>query len=176
MSKRRLAVCVVAFVLAATAGCEKSTGGNGVASADGSARPNPTQSLRGIELARRHAQCMREHGVPEPDPQIQADGSIGIGGGDYDKSSIDADTLSLAQAACRQHDPIRNGPDYDRKVAGMREYSRCMRANGVEDFPDPNPDGSIRLPQEQTDPDYDQAEQTCDGLARSNPGSATASR
>jgi hypothetical protein len=42
-----------------------------------------------------------------------------------------------------------------------------MRANGVENFPDPDASGRIVLPPEQTDPDYEQAKATCDAQARS---------
>jgi hypothetical protein len=160
MRSRVLAACTLSLLLAMAAACTKSDVGNGVASVGGSATPSATPNLSIQEQGRRHAQCMREHGVPEADPQILPDGTVRVGGG-YDKQELDNDVLSTATQACRPYEIVLSGPDGERKLEGAREYSRCMRAHGVVDFPDPDANGRVELPTEQTDPDYEQARAFC---------------
>lgn len=175
MRTRALAACALSFLLSMTAACTKPEDGKGVASVGGSATPSATPNLSFQEQGRRHAQCMREHGVPEADPQILPDGTVRVGGG-YDKEGLDAEVLRTAIAACKTFEPVMTGSDGDRKLAGAREYSRCMRAHGVEDFPDPDANGRFQLPPEQTDPDYDQAKAFCQAQPQSSPSSASAPR
>jgi hypothetical protein len=166
---RVLATCTLSLLLTvAAAACTKSDEGQGVASMAGSATPSATPNLSFQEQGRRHAQCMREHGVPEADPQILPDGTVRVGGG-YDKKELDNEVLKSAIEACKPYEPILTGADGERKMAGAREYSRCMRAQGVEDFPDPDANGRLDLPPEQTDPDYDQARAFCRAQPQSSP-------
>ena len=45
----------------------------------------------------------------------------------------------------------------------MLAFAQCMRDNGVEDFADPRPGEGINIgPEVAEDPDFEQAEQTCD--------------
>jgi hypothetical protein len=158
--------CVPLLALTLAVGCSKSPAGRGVASANGSAAASATPTLSILEQGRRHAQCMREHGVPEADPQVQPDGGVRLGGG-YDKDSVDGTVLSRATEACKQYEPVATGPDDDRKRQGALEYARCMRAHGVENFPDPDANNSFNLPTEMTDPDYDAARAYCRAQERS---------
>src|SRR5258706_10592235 len=135
MRSRVRGACPLSLFLAMAGACTKSDVGNGVASVGGSATPSATRNLSIQEQGRRHAQCMREHGVPEADPQILPDGTVRVGGG-YDKQELDNDVLSTAIQACRPYEIVLSGPDGERKLEGAREYSRCMRAHGVVDFPD----------------------------------------
>jgi hypothetical protein len=170
MRSRVLAACTLSVLLAMTAACTKSDDGRDVASVDGSATPNATPNLSVQEQGIRHAQCMRQHGVPEADPQILPDGTVRMGGG-YDKEALDGDVLNTATQACKPYEPVLSGPDGS-KLQGAREYSRCMRAHGVQDFPDPDANGHVDLPTEQTDPDYDQARTFCKAqpLSSASPG------
>jgi hypothetical protein len=61
-------------------------------------------------------------GSPSTEPDPNASG--GTGGGDD------------------QNDPAGAAPDPASKERTL-EFAQCMRENGVEDFPDPNPDGVI---------------------------------
>ena len=169
MRTRVLATCTLSLLLTvAAAACTKSDDGEGVASVGGSVTPSATPNLSFQEQGRRHAQCMREHGVPEADPQILPDGTVRVGGG-YDKQGLDNEVLRTAIQACKPYEPVLTGPDRDLKLAGAREYSRCMRVHGVEDFPDPDASGRLELPQEQTDPDYEQAKAFCRAQPQSSP-------
>jgi hypothetical protein len=169
----RMRLLLVPLLLVTATACTKTDDGQGVASAKGSAAPSPTPSLSEFEQRRRYAQCMRAHDVPEPDPEVLPDGSTRRGR--YDKDAVDGDVLARARQACKAYEVVLPAAVMAPKIAAMREYSRCMRAHGVENFPDPDSKGSIRLPQEQTDPDYDQAKATCDAqqdaiAASSSPG------
>jgi hypothetical protein len=166
MRRFALAACLPLLALALAAGCTHANGGRGVASANGSGGASATPTLSFLEQGRRHAQCMREHGVPEADPQVLPDGTVRVGGG-YDKDSVDGDVLTKATDACKQYLPVLTGPDGDRKQQGALEYARCMRAHGVEAFPDPDANGHFNLPTEQTDPDYDAARDYCRAQGRS---------
>jgi hypothetical protein len=163
MTKRILAVCGPILALVVTAGCAKPDDGNSVASVGGTTQPSATASLSVVEQGRRHAQCMRDHGVPEADPRVQEGGGVQVGGG-YDKSALDQDVLARAIEACKPYQVVF-GPDVmAMKLAGAREIAKCMRAHGVENFPDPNPnDLGLSVPDAvRDDPQYDQASAICD--------------
>jgi hypothetical protein len=102
---------------------------------------------------------MRDHGVPESDPQVQANGSIRIGG-EYDKHLLDDETLRKAIDACKKYEVVLPPSVMAQKIEGAREYARCMRAHGVENFPDPDANGRFQLPEEVPD-NYDQARAAC---------------
>jgi hypothetical protein len=174
MRKRVLAACLPLLVLVAVSACSKSDDGKDVASVNGSAAPSATSNLSETEQARRHARCMREHGVPESDPQVRPDGSVRIGGG-YEKGSVDGEVLAKAIEACKQYEPVLSGPDDALKLEVLRQFSRCMRAHAVENYPDPDASGRFDVEQPvREDPQYDQAETTCDAQARAyTPSPAT---
>ena len=113
---------------------------------------------RGQALA--FAKCMRKNGVPNfPDPD--ADGRFrGVG----HEAEGDPE-FQNAQEACRSLAP---GGEHEKLgdpafVEQMREFSQCMRANGLPDFPDPDPDGRLRGAghEQRNDPQYQAASETC---------------
>jgi hypothetical protein len=168
MRKLALAACLPLLAVTLAAGCSKSAGGHGVASANGSARPSATSTGSFADQARRHAQCMREHGVPEADPVVGPNGEVHAGGG-YDKQQLDGDLLKTAIAACKPYEPVLTGPDAEAKRRGGLVLAQCMRAHGVENFPDPDANGRLNtdIPGLQDDPDYQDAWTYC----RSQPDS-----
>jgi hypothetical protein len=104
------------------------------------------------ELLSEWAACMRKHGDPDQaDPTIDSDKVIeitlpagydnGPGLGGKDGNNPCAAYMSAASSALRGGQPIQK-PD----PAEMVQFSACMRANGIPDFPDPSGGGlSIRL-------------------------------
>jgi hypothetical protein len=172
MRKHALAVYVPLLVLVAVTGCARgqANDGNGVASVQGSGAPKATPSLNAVERGRQHAQCMRNHGVPEADPQINPDGSLHTGGG-YDKHSLDQDVLDKALEACKQYERILTPDELAEKLPGARELAKCMRDHGVEGYPDPDPnDLGKSLPDAvRDDPQYDSAKEICDTKPASTP-------
>jgi hypothetical protein len=113
------------------------------------------------EQALEFAQCIRENGVPDfPDP----DPSGRFTEGDHDQNDP---ALRAAQEACRELAP---GGEHQNTgdpaiVEQMREYSQCMRDNGVPDFPDPDADGRLRGVghEQRDDPTFRAASETCRG-------------
>jgi hypothetical protein len=91
---------------------------------------------------REYAKCMRANGVDMPDPSTDGRVEIKVTGG-----KTGEDKMKAAEGKCRRLMP--NGgkpPKADAKqMAKMRAMSKCMRENGVPDFPDPGPDGGIML-------------------------------
>ncbi|GAA3830918.1 hypothetical protein GCM10022226_59780 [Sphaerisporangium flaviroseum] len=160
MRTRFLAVCLLPLLLATATACTTSNDGKGVASVDGSTSPSATPSLSRVDQLLKYSQCMREHGVPMGDPQVDGDGvREGRMEPGFDKTKADT-----ADAACKQYRPPQErGPQSALKEELARGFARCMREHGVEKFPDPNPNGPTRVGQSVgEDPQYPEARKTCD--------------
>jgi hypothetical protein len=125
---------VVAF---GAAGCgggkDPGTGSNG---AQGSPGGNPRNSLE-------YAQCMRREGIPNfPDPNAE-------GGVQFDKKGgIDPDSAQFkaADQQCKQYLPAGTGEDAgsDPWTTDLKlRFAKCMRDNGMPNFPDPNEKGQF---------------------------------
>jgi hypothetical protein len=161
MTRRVLAAGLLPLLLVAAAACTKANDGNGVATVGGSATPSATPTLSFQEQGLRHARCMREHGVPEADPVVDGNGNGRVGGG-FDKSAIDGEVFAKAVAACKQYEPVLPPEDLAKKMDSARDEARCMRAHGVENFPDPQPDLDFNVPESvRHDPQYEEAEAAC---------------
>jgi hypothetical protein len=129
------------------------------ACAQANANPTPVDAA---EAGRLYAQCMRDNGVPDfPDPN--ADGSFALGHDNFDR---DDPKFIAAIEKCRDlapggdHQKNTGDPAY---VEQMREFSQCMRDNGLPDFPDPDADGRLRGigHENQGRPEYQAALETC---------------
>ena len=142
------AVAAVLILGFAAAACGSGTTGAGVASAGksngggnsstGSNSPNPSSSFDAL----KYSQCMRKNGVPDfPDPDSQGDIQINASpGGDLDPGSPQ---WQAAQKKCAKLAPGGNlTPEQQAaQQAQLLEYSECMRAHGISDFPDPSNGG-----------------------------------
>jgi len=121
---------------------------------------NQTAPAAGQEQALKYAQCMRANGVPgfpDPDPNGQF---RGLGHEQQNNPKFRA-----AQQACRDLAPGGEHENFGDPafVKQMREYSQCMRANGVPGFPDPDAQGRRRGAdhEQQGDPKFNAAMQAC---------------
>jgi hypothetical protein len=137
------ALLVVAALALTAAACSSGSKSPGVASA-GSSSPTSTSSSsspRASLLA--YSRCMRAHGIRDyPDPDSQ--GNLGLNaepGSDLDPNNP---RFKAADRACKSLLPPRQAPPAGAKEANLR-YARCMRAHGISGFPDPNPDGTLRI-------------------------------
>jgi hypothetical protein len=157
--KRIIIATLVALTALAVAGCRGDTDdGEGVATAGGT----PTSSATGDtsntgaadgdigEKMRRFASCMREHGIDMPDPEVDSEGRVRMQFGEGPNEGgtpPDREKFEAAQKECQQYLP--NGgepPKMDpEQVEQARQFAKCMRENGVPDFPDPQADGSVRI-------------------------------
>jgi len=146
-------------VLAVTAaGCggssPKSATGDGttltrtVATSTTATRTRPAAPISATKFLDQWAVCERAHGEPhQPVPTVDAHGVINIiapfaspdgvhiSGGPEPATGTCSAYLNKARRALRAADPVRdpNGPDH----ATQLRYVRCMRANGVPNFPYP---------------------------------------
>jgi hypothetical protein len=155
------------------AGCAQKAGvGDGVATANRKSQPTPTATdalanLSEQERMIKFAQCMREHGVDMPDPEINDDGSMGVMIGGGEDGPVDKSKLDAANQACRAYAP--NGGEHRPPDPAMQEKMRalakCMRANGVPNFPDPSADGGIAIQQDSgidpMDPQFQATQKKC---------------
>jgi hypothetical protein len=106
------------------------------------ATSSPSSDSRDAALL--YAQCMRSNGVPGfPDPDANGRFSLSHGEGGVDQ---DDPTFRAAAEACRALAPSGEHEQFGDPVfvEQMREFSQCMRDNGLPDFPDPDADGRLR--------------------------------
>jgi len=102
------------------------------------ATPSTATEATDEERALEFAQCMRDNGVDFPDPVINADGSIDLGG-NVTPGSIDptSDTFSDAVAVCG---PIVAGAsflpganvDETEQQANLLAFAECLRGLGYD--------------------------------------------
>ncbi|WP_018681934.1 hypothetical protein [Actinokineospora enzanensis] len=117
---------------------------------------------------RAYVQCMRDHGI-DIEADIE-DGRIQVRIQGADKATIDA-----AEQACGGGLPKDEpGPGALEKAW---ELVRCMREHGIAAFPDPQPDGGIRIDSDQgidpMSPEFLAAQQACDGEPGTTEGKVT---
>ena len=106
---------------------------------------NGNSSAANREQALKFAQCMRDNGVSQfPDPD--ASGALTIENV-VNGSSVDPNSATFQQAltACRDLEPagfIGQKRSAQQQQAALK-FARCVRDNGVKDFPDPAPDAPL---------------------------------
>jgi hypothetical protein len=125
-----LALCAVAL-----AAC--GSGGDSATAADAAERE---------EAALEFAECMREHGVDMPDPQVGQDGGgVAFGfqkgkGGTTSGANPNAPATKKALSACEgKLGPMGEPPSAEEQEKFKEQalaFAECMRENGV-DMPDP---------------------------------------
>ena len=116
----------------------------GLAGCGGGGQPAATPSDDREAQAVKYSQCMRDNGVPSfPDP---VNGRLTLKvqkGTDLDP---DSPTYKKAQETCKPYEPAGLGKQGDQaQQAALLKWVQCMRANGVPDMPDPQPDGRMLI-------------------------------
>jgi hypothetical protein len=170
-----LLACVLA--LGATAACGKDKTEN-PSNANESSQENPEEQMRAF------AQCMRDHGIEMKDPEVVKDDNggtrtkveIGPGPSGAPKGSGGGpgpgdEKFKQAEEECRHLMPQGGnlgGPPDAEAEEHMRNFAKCMRENGVENFPDPQPGGGIAIGPDTginpDDPAFKEAEKKCEEL------------
>jgi hypothetical protein len=89
---------------------------------------------------------MHTHGVPLwPDPE--SNGSSDQSPLTLHQLGVTSSQLTAAEQACRSllptHSATQQSPHL---LAQALQFSRCMRAHGATNFPDPNSNGAITIP------------------------------
>ena len=168
-----LLACVLALGATAACGKNKTEEPN---NASETSQQDPAEGMRAF------AQCMRDHGVPMEDPVITEDGdgrtkvemrAGGPSGAPKGETGpgFGSEAFKKAEEECRalmpQGGELGQGPSPEDEE-NMRNFSKCMRENGVENFPDPQPGGGIAIGPENginpDDPAFKEAEKKCEEL------------
>lgn len=146
MSRALWPLAVLVLIATIVAGCGSTPAGTGTG--------NGVAALR--EKAAKFAQCMRVNGVTGfPDPS--ASGSYTIDAV-VNGSSLDPNSPAFKRAinACRTLEPSGfTGPKVTpQQLTARLKFARCVRDNGVPDFPDPTLNGPLvdtnRIPSSST--------------------------
>jgi hypothetical protein len=139
MSRILRLLAALAMLALIGAGCSNAPAETGTGSSGG----NTTAANR--QQAVKFAECMRANGVKAfPDPDASGQLTIdGIANG----SSLDTDSAAFKQAisACKDLEPAgftgqKRSPQQQEHAL---KFAQCIRDNGVQDFPDPDPDGPL---------------------------------
>jgi hypothetical protein len=151
----------------ATAGCGGHAEGPRVASAPGS--PTTGRTTDTAEQARLYADCLRREGVTMMQPAQ--------GAPQADKARTPLATLNQATERCRQLAPAGDAPPQlsARDLAQRRAHSACLRAHGVPEYPDPDPQtGEPQLNDQlarrlKSNPQFTRALESCRSTAPGGP-------
>jgi hypothetical protein len=165
----------------ASAGCARDGNGDdtGVATANGG---NPTASASAsaatgdnADAALKFSQCMREHGMTWfPDPKPGGEMAVNIPPG-APKDKVDA-----AMEACKKYAP--NGGEPPKMDAAAieqaRQMAKCMRENGVPNFPDPDANGQLKIDGNKLgagpgDSTFEKADKICSKYRPAGPGGSS---
>jgi hypothetical protein len=165
-----LAVLAAVVMLAAACGSGSkgpavaSVGSNTPASGGSSSSGSPRQS------AVAYARCMRSHGVMDfPDPDSQGHFNA--------KPNLNASPqFQAAQQACKNLLPNNGGMTTGGHLSAQQQaqylkYAKCMRAHGVQNFPDPTSKG-LTLPDgvDPHSPQFQSADHACHSLLPNSGG------
>jgi hypothetical protein len=167
---RVMVLCLLGVLLiAALAACSQpadtgiptaSDGQDASAGEANQTQPEATPTAQDQEdTALAWSQCIRENGIAEfPDPD--SEGRILL-----PRGRIDPDSVEFREAvdACRHLAPEGWGDEEvdpaDMEV--MLKFARCMRENGVPDYPDPAPDAGNRVTINRNNPKSEAAFSAC---------------
>ena len=168
MSRRLWPPAALAVAALIGAGCSSGSAGTGDTGTGGSG--SGSGSAAGGDRSVRFAECMRENGVTEfPDPSASGDQEFVEAMQSLDMSSA---AWKKAIGACKDLRPpgLLGAKASSQEMSARLEFARCMRDNGVEDFPDPTRDGPLidtrRIPSAagrgaRSVPGFDEAMQAC---------------
>jgi hypothetical protein len=105
----------------------------------------PGGSARHSELA--FSRCMRAHGItafPDPNPQGGLDLNAGPGTGLDPKSPQFKAAWRACESLMPPRRPLSPAQQAEARAQALK-YSRCMRAHGISDFPDPDNQGNFEI-------------------------------
>jgi hypothetical protein len=148
MTKKTPTVLLAVLVAAGLAGC----GGGSSASPKPSASASASRQQL-LALGQQWVQCLRSHGLTRmPDANLSQEGYLQfppVGGYNWKEDLAKHKTIidacqpiedSYPPHAFRPKDQL--SADDLRKLA---EYAKCVRANGIPDFPDPDSTGTFNV-------------------------------
>jgi hypothetical protein len=116
-----------------------------VVSTAGSSSDSSETAGSNEQAALDFARCMRDNRVPSfPDPVAQPDGSFKLQRPPGVPTSVLDDALQSCQAEAQALGISSGSDEPDPAVQDkLLELSRCMRENGLPEFPDPKPGSDV---------------------------------
>lgn len=167
--RTRVVLTLGVLLAAMTAGCSEPAADDvGVASArSAGATPSSSASARSgpdPDAMMRYSKCMRANGLDWfPDPR--ADGGLVV----QNPPDVPDSKIKAAEQACKRYLPDAGPGDQKpsaEDIEKARRMARCMRENGVPNFPDPDANGETSIDADKLgtgpgDPTFDKAEQAC---------------
>jgi hypothetical protein len=161
---------VLALILLAVSLLAAGCGGSGGSDADSGSASAAGGSSSGSDLNDQLAewsQCMRENGVPNFPDQRAVNGQVQLSL----PADVDPNSPQFQQAteACRSLSPQQqNGgeaPSAEQQEQ-LLKFVKCMRKNGVPDFPDPTTGGGVIVGSgiDPNSPQFQSAMQACQSL------------
>src|SRR5688572_208984 len=170
----RLPSVFIGLSMLLMAACTSTTGVSTLDGTEDGATPTPEASVDPEQAIFDFAECMREHGIDMPDPEIVRGGPgeggergfIGRGADEgpaarqFDPNS---EEFQAAEEACREHlegfgAGPGDGPELsEEQQQAFLDFAECMREHGI-DMPDPQFDGggvTIGPPDEGEGPAFD---------------------
>ncbi|MFJ9391790.1 hypothetical protein ACIRON_23420 [Nocardioides sp. NPDC101246] len=144
-----------------------SAGGDSTADSGASADAGGEDAAEGgdRETMLKYTQCLREQGLEVEDPPPGEGLRLQFGG--PGGQQVDPSTVDKAMQACQEYAPQGQAAGGSSGMnEPMLEMAACMRENGVEDFPDPEP-GQMGLkitPEIAEDPQFEAAEEVCNKI------------
>ncbi len=143
MNSTLMSLAGLAVVAMLSTGCGSS--GNAAADSGGNGGNGGSKDSTTRQQAVKFSDCMRTNGVSAfPDPD--ASGELTVDGV-ANNSRIDTSGAAWkkAIAACKDLEP--SGFTGTKRTAAQQaaalEFAQCIRENGVDDFPDPDPNGPM---------------------------------
>jgi len=134
-------------------------------------QPTRAQSETPAQIWHELAVCARAHGDPSfPDPTVDAQGQATFPPGTQKPSAA---TIAACQSIYNRLPASVRGGGAPGIQMGIK-FAQCMRAHGMPDWPDPQADGSYRLPPDliatsKSGPVWEKIQAGWDACARFNP-------
>lgn len=141
-SKRAALAALICGLSALAAGC----GSKGPSTTTGQAAQGGSNP--DVTAAYAYARCMRSHGVSNfPDPKVHITANQGSIAFAVNPSETGSPHFKTAQKACNGilPAPSNGGAEDQAHKQTLLAFARCLRSHGVQDFPDPDVQGQLRL-------------------------------
>jgi hypothetical protein len=131
-SRRLWPAAALALVALVGAGCSNDPAANAGTGTAGTASTAGDQGAGNRDMGIKFAECVRKNGVGDfPDPDATGDFNYGV--------SVTPEVWTKAVQACKDLQPpgsLSSDRTPEQQEAALA-FAKCMRENGVPDFPDP---------------------------------------